>query len=94
MCKEKDGKATANMQTSVLQEIRQSGHHNSKDWISWCHMNYFNNSLTAFLGLERVSWIAVYEGSEWKLLDFIKNIWICVPKMNEGLTGLGWHERE
>ncbi len=26
-----------------------------------------------------------------KLLDFIKNILICVPKMNEGLTGLEIH---
>ncbi len=29
-----------------------------------------------------------------KLSDFIKNILICVPKMNEGLTGLEWHEGE
>ncbi len=29
-----------------------------------------------------------------KALDFIKNILICVPKMNEGLTGLEWHEGE
>jgi len=28
------------------------------------------------------------------LLDFIKNILICVPKMNEGLTGLERHEGE
>ncbi len=26
------------------------------------------------------------------LSDFIKNILICVPKMNEGLAGLEWHE--
>ncbi len=26
------------------------------------------------------------------LSDFIKNIFICVPKMNEGLAGLEWHE--
>ncbi len=57
-------------------------------------MDYFNNVLTTFLGLERVSCVAVYEGSEWKLLDFIKNILICVPKMNEGLTGSGRHEGE
>ncbi len=29
-----------------------------------------------------------------KLSDFIKNILICVPKMNEGLTGLERHEGE
>ncbi len=28
------------------------------------------------------------------VLDFIKNILICVPKMNEGLTGLEQHEGE
>ncbi len=47
-------------------------------------MDYFNNVLTIFLGLEHGSYVAVYEGSQ--LLDFIKNILICVPKMNEGLT--------
>ncbi len=30
----------------------------------WCHMDYFNNVLTTFLGLERVSCFAVYAGSE------------------------------
>ncbi len=29
-----------------------------------------------------------------ELSDFIKNIFICVPKMNEGLTGLERHEGE
>ncbi len=29
-----------------------------------------------------------------KLSDFIKNSLICVPKMNEGLTGLERHEGE
>ncbi len=33
--------------------------------------------------------IAVRERS-----DFIKNILICVPKINEGLTGLEQHEGE
>ncbi len=28
----------------------------------------------------------------WKLSDFIKNIVICVPKMNKGLMGLERHE--
>ncbi len=39
-------------------------------------MDYFNNVLTTFLGLECVSSVAVYAGSE--LSDFIKNILICV----------------
>ncbi len=30
----------------------------------WCHMDYFNDVLTTFLGLERVSCIAVFRGSE------------------------------
>ncbi len=30
----------------------------------WCHMDYFNDVLIAFLGLECVSCIAVYGGSE------------------------------
>ncbi len=30
----------------------------------WCHMDYFINVLTTFLGLERVSYVAVYAGSE------------------------------
>ncbi len=30
----------------------------------WCHMDYFNDILNTFLGLERVSCFAVYAGSE------------------------------
>ncbi len=60
--------------------------------ILWCHMDYFNDVLTTFLGLERVSCIAVYAGQ--KALGFNQNILICVLKMNEGLTGLEWHEGE
>jgi len=37
--------------------------------------------------------IEAYEG-ERQLLDFIKNILICVQKMNESLTGLEQHEGE
>ncbi len=29
-----------------------------------------------------------------ELSDFTKNVLICVPKMNEGLTGLEQHESE
>ncbi len=50
-------------------------------------MDYFNDVLTTFLGLEDFSCIP-------KLSDFIKNILICVPKMNEGLKGLERHEGE
>ncbi len=51
----------------------------------WAHMEYFNNILTTFLGLERVSCVAVNAGSESL---------ICVPKMNEGLACLEWNEGE
>ncbi len=47
-------------------------------------MDYFHNVFT-FLGLERVSCDAVYTGSESSQTS--SNIYICVPKMNEGLTG-------
>ncbi len=50
-------------------------------------MDYFNNVLTTFLGLERVSCTAVYERVR-ELSDFIKNILVCVLKMNEGLMAL------
>ncbi len=53
-------------------------------------MDYFNDVLNTFLGLDCgiLLWMAR------KLSDFIKNILICVPKMNEGLTGLERHEGE
>ncbi len=53
-------------------------------------MDYFINVLATFLDLDRVRILAVYGGSEFS--EFIKNILICVPKMNEGLTGLEQHE--
>ncbi len=56
-------------------------------------MDYFNDVLTAFLALERFSCFAVYGGSESSRISS-KNILICVPKMNEGLTGLERHEGE
>ncbi len=55
-------------------------------------MDYFNNVLTIFLGLEHGSYAAVYEGS--RLLYFIKTILIGVPEMNEGITGFEQHEDE
>ncbi len=56
-------------------------------------MDYFNDVLTTFLGLEPGSCVAVY-GVVRKLSDLIKNLLICVPKMNEGFTGLERHEGE
>ncbi len=41
--------------------------------------------MMSLLGLEHIRCIAVWVR---KLSDFIKYIVICVPKMNEGLTGL------
>ncbi len=57
----------------------------------WCHMDYFNDVLASFLSLDRVRILAVY-GRVGELSEFIRNILICVPKMNEGLTGLEWNE--
>ncbi len=56
-------------------------------------MDYFNNVLTTFLGLDRVRFLAVY-GRVRELSESIKNILICAPKMNEGLTDLERHEGE
>ncbi len=61
-------------------------------WCHRCHMGYFINILTTFLGLKCVSCVAVYTGSE--SLDFIKNILTCVLKTNIGLMGLEQHEGE
>ncbi len=55
-------------------------------------MDYFNNVLTNFLGLNEV--VALLLWRVRKLSDFIKNILICVLKMNKGLTGLEWHKGE
>ncbi len=49
--------------------------------------------LTTFLDLDRGSILAVY-GWVRELSEFIKNILICVPKINKGLTGLERHEGE
>ncbi len=56
-------------------------------------MDCFTDVLTTFLGLGtfqlRYCLCRVRE-----LSDFIKNVLICVPKMNEGLVGLERHEGE
>ncbi len=56
-------------------------------------MDYSNNALTVFLCLDHGRTLAVYGGFR-KLSDLIRNILICVLKMNEGLTGLERHEGE
>ncbi len=53
-----------------------------------CHTDYFTEVLATFLGTFQLRCCL------WrvrKLSDFIKNILICVLKMNEGLTGLKKH---
>ncbi len=64
-------------------------------------MDYFNDVLAMFLGLEHVSCVAVYGGFR-KLSDFIKNILICDLKKTltffvskgQGFTALVKHESE
>ncbi len=46
-------------------------------------MDYFNNVLTTFLGLERVSCVALYKGSESSRIS--SKFLICVPKMKKVL---------
>ncbi len=56
-------------------------------------MNYFADTLSMFLDLDCVNYIAVYGGTE-SSQNSSKHILICVPKMNGGLTGLERHEGE
>jgi len=56
--------------------------------LSHCnHLDYFNDIFTNFLGRQDTITIEAYGGVR-QLSDLIKNILICVPKMNESLTGL------
>ncbi len=56
------------------------------------HMDYFTDVLATFLDLDHGNYIAVYVR---ELSEFNKNIFICVLKMNGGLTGLEWgYDRE
>ncbi len=50
-------------------------------------MDYFNVVLTTFLGIERVSCIAVYAGSESSQISYLN---LC----SESLMGLERHEGE
>jgi len=56
-------------------------------------MNWFKYVFSTFMDLERGNDIAGYAGLT-EPSDFIKNILICVPKINEGLRGVEWHEGE
>ncbi len=65
-----------------------------KLWLNpWCHVDYFTDLLATFLDLDRVRTLAVY-GRVRELTGCIKNILICVLKMNGGLTGLERREGE
>jgi len=59
----------------------------------YSHVDCFNDVFSTFLDLESGDYIAIY-GRVIYLSDFIKNILICVLKMNEGLTGVERHEGE
>ncbi len=55
-------------------------------WLNhWCHMDYFT-------ALNMVVELLSTQGQ--KSSDFIKNIFICILKMKEGLMGLERHEGE
>ncbi len=55
-------------------------------------MDCFNDVLTAFLDLDRVSCIAIYSGSESSRISSTMSS--SVSKMNEGVTSLERHEGE
>ncbi len=52
-------------------------------------MDHFTDVLATFLNLDRGNYMSVRD-----LSDSIKNILICVPKMNEGLMCLERSEGE
>ncbi len=54
-------------------------------------MDYFTDVLAMFLCVDRGNNLAVCGGSESSRISS-KNISICVPKMNRGLTGLEQNE--
>jgi len=62
--------------------------------LSHCsHLDYFNIVFTNFSGPASFNPLEAY-GGVIQLSDFIENILICVPKMNESLTGFEQHEGE
>ncbi|XP_051730999.1 tumor necrosis factor alpha-induced protein 2-like isoform X2 [Ctenopharyngodon idella] len=56
-------------------------------------MNCFKYVFSSFLGIESVNYLPV-NGGLTEPSDFIKNILICVLKMNEGRMGVERHEEE
>ncbi len=66
-------------------------------WYQWFNRN-FTKLREYFLFAKKTKItnipIALLSMYGQKLSDFIKNILICVPKMNKGLTGLERHEGE
>ncbi len=56
-------------------------------------MNCFKYVFSSFLGFEKGGVIAGDAGLT-EPSDFFKNILICVPKVNAGLTGVERHEGE
>ncbi len=60
----------------------------------WCHMDYFTDVLATFLCVDSGNILSVYIWRVRELSDSIKNILICVPKMNDGFTVLEQHEGE
>ena len=62
--------------------------------LSHCsHLDYINDVFNTFSGPASYNALEAY-GGLIQLSDLIKNILICVPKMNEGLTRLEQHEGE
>jgi len=57
------------------------------------YLSVFTNVFNNFLGRQVSITIEAY-GGVIELSDLIKNIFICVVKMNESLTGLEQHEGE
>ncbi len=65
-------------------------------WLNhWCHMDYFIDVLTTFLGLDRGSWVDLYGGSEssWISFEFVfwrwtKVLWVWKDLKN--LEEFGW----
>ncbi len=57
----------------------------------WCHMDYFTDVLATFLCIDHW-WYPCCLWRVRELSDLIKNILICVLKMNKCLMGLERHE--
>ncbi len=58
----------------------------------WCHMDYFNDVLTAFLCFERGSSLPLLSIEGQRALEFHQKYLNLCLKMNKGFTGLEQHE--